>query len=89
MDVVTATEIDRRAWAVEQAVKLFDALGRDGFAARGHGDDVTGMADRLLGYVNQPVQRAEEKLIDAARSYDGTQNAAALIGALADALEAR
>lgn len=86
MDMVVVTEVDRRAWAMEQAIKLFvAAIGSDTETD----GSVTQTADKLLAYVSQPVAAASSKLIDAARAYDGTQNAAALIGALADALESR
>lgn len=99
MDMAVATEVDRRAWAVEQAVQTAGALpqawvseardDRPVFHVADPEKFVLGLADSFLAYVSQPVVAASSKLIDAARAYDGTQNAAALIGALADALESR
>lgn len=93
MDFAVTTEVDRRAWAVEQAVRLACAdarcdTGEPGIVAC----SLTGVseaADSFLAYVSRPVAEDHSKLIDAARSYDGTVNAAALVGALADALERR
>lgn len=95
MDVLTATEVDRRAWAVEQANRTLAAsqgmalAGGSTFVASDPTAWVLHAANQLLAYLDVPVARVNSKLLDAARGYDGTQNAAALIGALADALEAR
>lgn len=93
MDFAVTTEVDRRAWAVEQAVLAWRAASEMVSQGSRVGDSdpvsLLGLSDQLLAYVSRPIAEEHSKLIDAARSYDGTVNASALIGALADALERR
>lgn len=72
-------EVGRRAWAVEQAVHL----------AIGEPDRVLALADSFLAYVSRPLILADARLVQAARDWNGGQDAGALIGLLADALERR
>lgn len=75
------SEVARRAWAVDQAVVL---------AAAGQlpaGTALKTVADQMLAYLETPFRVADAKLIEAARGYDGRQDAGTLIGMLADALE--
>lgn len=90
MDVLTATAVDRRAWAVEQAVRLHgtpQVVGPGGRLMGYPPVDVMETADRFLAYVNKPFAEVSIELLETARSYDGKQDAGALIGLLADALE--
>lgn len=76
-----------RAWAVEQAVAVFDRVGVAITTEGGEPVGLTRTADHLLSYILTPAQEANRELLDAARSFDGRQDAGALIGLLADALE--
>lgn len=87
MDVVTASEIDRRAWAVEQAVKA--SVDRIIIDPGAQPVDPLVLADHFLAYLHKPLVEADARLLTAARGYDGTQDAGNLIGLLADALERR
>jgi hypothetical protein len=93
--VSVIAEIDRRAWAVEQAVALAGALPKpmnDGsaeFVFLEPDKWALRAADQFLAYVDAPIAKASQELLDAARAYDGSQDAGALIGLMADALEGR
>ena len=50
---------------------------------------VTELADNMLKYITRPLAEADARLLQALRSYDGTQDAGNLIGLAADALERR
>lgn len=73
-----------------------EAMTHGGFLSEGSptelevvwpGAGITGLADKFLAYVLTPTADANRELLDAARSFDGRQDAGALIGMLADALE--
>lgn len=77
-----------RAWAVEQAVRMGEAVASmPSVTGLDPGAMVTSLADQYLAYVTAPAKEANRELIDSARSFDGRQDAGALIGMLADALE--
>lgn len=80
------SEVSRRAWALEQANTLMAALVASGATPVGE-TAVQNMADKMLAYLETPFRVADAKLIEAARGYDGRQDAGTLIGMLADALE--
>jgi hypothetical protein len=84
---------------VEQAVALATTVhGRKLIERDGGGEEfvltdpglwVEHEAGRFLTYVTEPQRQAEARLLEAARAFDGTQDAGALIGLLADALDGR
>lgn len=78
------SEASRRAWAVEQAIAWAATL-RDGDPERDR--SVTDRANELRHYLETPQREADERLLQAARGYDGTQDAGVLIGLLADTVE--